>query len=270
MGARRAHRRRRVFQESRQQNGPRQRHPFGTAAFAHHSLLSSHPGPTAHLEIQGKTRRRKTLQSSALGRRGATTRRAASGTTASSGDARGGSLRRPRARRDSISNSHGIERRGRASRIAHRASRIANRASRIAHRASLQAWRLLTGSVDAVWAAVDTLIDQAPSPQVFQAAPDEAWLTANADPIQLLEVSRSQGGIAPIRSTGWLPQVHPRGRGLPAQGRGTGFLRESLSWVCKQLMEAEVSELVGGRPRRAGSRRATYLPIGTATGCGRG
>ena len=60
----------------------------------------------------------------------------------------------------------------------HRATR-----SCIAHHAGMASAH---SSVDAVWAAVDTLIDQAPSPQVFQAAPDEAWLTANADPIQLL------------------------------------------------------------------------------------
>jgi hypothetical protein len=35
---------------------------------------------------------------------------------------------------------------------------------------------------------------------------------------------------------------------------GNGLdLRESLSWVVQQLMEAEVSELVGAAPGRAGA-----------------
>jgi transposase-like protein len=32
--------------------------------------------------------------------------------------------------------------------------------------------------------------------------------------------------------------------GYLLEGEGLDFLRESLSWVCQQLMEAEVSELV--------------------------
>src|SRR5437868_6455801 len=33
--------------------------------------------------------------------------------------------------------------------------------------------------------------------------------------------------------------------GYLLEGEGLDFLRESLSWVCQQLMEAEVSELIG-------------------------
>ncbi|CAN5261723.1 hypothetical protein BH18ACT14_BH18ACT14_11350 [soil metagenome] len=40
---------------------------------------------------------------------------------------------------------------------------------------------------------------------------------------------------------------------------GLDFLRESLAWVCQQLMEAEVSELVGaGRGERAPEERLTH------------
>jgi hypothetical protein len=36
------------------------------------------------------------------------------------------------------------------------------------------------------------------------------------------------------------------------EGEGVDFLRDSLRWVCQQLMEAEVSIQVGRRrPRRA-------------------
>ena len=43
--------------------------------------------------------------------------------------------------------------------------------------------------------------------------------------------------------------------GYLLEGEGLDFLRESLSWVVQQLMEAEVSELVGagrGERRRSG------------------
>ena len=43
------------------------------------------------------------------------------------------------------------------------------------------------------------------------------------------------------------------------EGEGVDFLRESLAWVCQQLMEAEVSELVGaGRGERAPEERLTH------------
>ncbi len=42
-------------------------------------------------------------------------------------------------------------------------------------------------------------------------------------------------------------------------GEGLDFLRESLTWVCQQLMEAEVSELVGAaRGERAPEERLTH------------
>jgi len=42
------------------------------------------------------------------------------------------------------------------------------------------------------------------------------------------------------------------------EGEGLDFLRESLAWVCQQLMEAEVSELVGAaRGERAPEERLT-------------
>ena len=42
------------------------------------------------------------------------------------------------------------------------------------------------------------------------------------------------------------------------EGEGLDFLRESLGWVCQQLMEAEVSELVGAaRGERAPEERLT-------------
>ena len=42
-------------------------------------------------------------------------------------------------------------------------------------------------------------------------------------------------------------------------GEGVDVLRESLRWVCQQLMEAEVSELVGaGRGERAPEERLTH------------
>jgi len=46
--------------------------------------------------------------------------------------------------------------------------------------------------------------------------------------------------------------------GYLLEGEGLDFLRESLSWVCQQLMEAEVSELVGAaRGERAPEERLT-------------
>jgi transposase-like protein len=43
------------------------------------------------------------------------------------------------------------------------------------------------------------------------------------------------------------------------EGEGVDYLRESLLWVCQQLMEAEVSELVGvGRGERAPEERLTH------------
>src|SRR2546425_10879697 len=44
--------------------------------------------------------------------------------------------------------------------------------------------------------------------------------------------------------------------GYLLEGEGLDFLRESLAWVCQQLMEAEVSELVGAaRGERAPAER---------------
>src|ERR671924_2311964 len=46
--------------------------------------------------------------------------------------------------------------------------------------------------------------------------------------------------------------------GYLLEGEGLEFLRESLTWVCQQLMEAEVSELVGAaRGERAPEERLT-------------
>ena len=46
--------------------------------------------------------------------------------------------------------------------------------------------------------------------------------------------------------------------GYLLEGEGLDFLRESLTWVCEQLMEAEVSELIGaGRGERAPEERLT-------------
>jgi putative transposase len=43
------------------------------------------------------------------------------------------------------------------------------------------------------------------------------------------------------------------------EGEGVDYLRESLAWVCQQLMEAEVSELVGAaRGERAPEERLTH------------
>ena len=43
------------------------------------------------------------------------------------------------------------------------------------------------------------------------------------------------------------------------EGEGVDYLRESLTWVCQQLMEAEVSDLVGaGRGERAPEERLTH------------
>src|SRR5215211_6135056 len=47
--------------------------------------------------------------------------------------------------------------------------------------------------------------------------------------------------------------------GYLLEGEGVDFLRESLSWVVQQLMEAEVSDLVGaGRGERAPEERLTH------------
>jgi transposase-like protein len=47
--------------------------------------------------------------------------------------------------------------------------------------------------------------------------------------------------------------------GYLLEGEGLDFLRESLSWVVQQLMEAEVSELIGaGRGERAPAERLTH------------
>jgi transposase-like protein len=47
--------------------------------------------------------------------------------------------------------------------------------------------------------------------------------------------------------------------GYLLEGEGVDFLRESLAWVVQQLMEAEVSELVGaGRGERAPEERLTH------------
>src|SRR5437667_9471422 len=47
--------------------------------------------------------------------------------------------------------------------------------------------------------------------------------------------------------------------GYLLEGEGLDFLRESLTWVCQQLMEAEVSELVGaGRGERAPEERLAH------------
>jgi hypothetical protein len=41
--------------------------------------------------------------------------------------------------------------------------------------------------------------------------------------------------------------------GYLLEGEGLDFLRESLGWVVQQLMEAEVSELIGAEPSEARS-----------------
>ncbi|MGH2993628.1 MAG: transposase, partial [Solirubrobacterales bacterium] len=47
--------------------------------------------------------------------------------------------------------------------------------------------------------------------------------------------------------------------GYLLEGEGLDFLRESLSWVVQQLMEAEVSELVGAaRGERVPEERLTH------------
>src|SRR5215218_7278660 len=47
--------------------------------------------------------------------------------------------------------------------------------------------------------------------------------------------------------------------GYLLEGEGLDFLRESLAWVCQQLMEAEVTELVGvARGERAPEERLTH------------
>ena len=48
--------------------------------------------------------------------------------------------------------------------------------------------------------------------------------------------------------------------GYLLEGEGLDFLRESLTWVVQQLMEAEVSELVGADARRAGAGGAADAP----------
>ena len=43
------------------------------------------------------------------------------------------------------------------------------------------------------------------------------------------------------------------------EGEGIDYLRESLTWVCQHLMEAEVSDLVGAaRGERAPDKRLTH------------
>src|SRR4051794_40638510 len=61
--------------------------------------------------------------------------------------------------------------------------------------------------------------------------------------------------------------------GYLLEGEGLDVLRESLSWVVQQLMEAEVSELIGaGRGERAPEERLTqrngYRPRAWATRAG--
>ena len=46
--------------------------------------------------------------------------------------------------------------------------------------------------------------------------------------------------------------------GYLLEGEGLDFLRESLSWVCQQLMEAEVSELVGAAHGERSEERLTH------------
>ena len=57
------------------------------------------------------------------------------------------------------------------------------------------------------------------------------------------------------------------------EGEGLDFLRESLTWVCQQLMEAEVSELVGARhseraPEERLAHRNGYRPRASQTRAG--
>jgi transposase-like protein len=46
--------------------------------------------------------------------------------------------------------------------------------------------------------------------------------------------------------------------GYLLEGEGLDFLRESLSWVCQQLMEAEVSELIGAERGERSPERLTH------------
>ena len=46
--------------------------------------------------------------------------------------------------------------------------------------------------------------------------------------------------------------------GYLLEGEGLDFLRESLSWICQQLMEAEVSELVGAERGERTPARLTH------------
>ena len=46
--------------------------------------------------------------------------------------------------------------------------------------------------------------------------------------------------------------------GYLLEGEGLDFLRESLSWVVQQLMEAEVSELIGAERGERTPERLTY------------
>jgi putative transposase len=46
--------------------------------------------------------------------------------------------------------------------------------------------------------------------------------------------------------------------GYLLEGDGLDFLRESLSWVCQQLMEAEVSELIGAERGQRSPERLTH------------
>src|SRR5262249_28924936 len=61
--------------------------------------------------------------------------------------------------------------------------------------------------------------------------------------------------------------------GYLLEGEGLDFLRESLAWVCQQLMEAEVSGVVGARrgeraPEERLAHRNGYPPRGWATRAG--
>ena len=61
--------------------------------------------------------------------------------------------------------------------------------------------------------------------------------------------------------------------GYLLEGEGLDFLRESLTWVCEQLMEAEVSELVGAAhgeraPEERLAHRNGYRPRAWQTRAG--
>src|SRR5256885_10141209 len=46
--------------------------------------------------------------------------------------------------------------------------------------------------------------------------------------------------------------------GYLLEGEGLDFLRESLTWVCQQLMEAEVSELIGAQRGERSEERLAH------------